>query len=429
MQGPADTLLARALTARQQGHPVQSEICCRQILVHHPQHIGAMVLLAQTLLAGLRACAALGLVRQLVMLQPSEAAHHALMAQVFEGLDSPQDAVAAWSQACRLSGSDPAWHCRLAAVLLKLGRDDEALQALSAVEHRLHPSAIRLQARLLHRLAHTATLRRLLSDVAFAVGQTSDARPVYQLWCELLPDDSAPRHRLVAGSDQSVPARASDGYVTQLFDRYADTFDQKLAALDYRAPQLMAAHLGACVDLPTGQWQVLDAGCGTGLCAPWVRQCARHLTGVDLSGAMVAKARQRGVYDTLVVAEITAYLNACPDACELIASGDTLIYFGDLLPVLVCMAKALRPSGYAVFSLEQALDDIAPTGYRLNASGRYSHSAQHVRHAVAQAGLHLRTLVTETVRTNAGKPVAGLIVVVQRPALVADSLTQSSPVQ
>ena len=38
---------------------------------------------------------------------------------------------------------------------------------------------------------------------------------------------------------------------------------------------------------------MLDAGCGTGLCGPLIAPHARRLVGVDLSGQMLAHARER----------------------------------------------------------------------------------------------------------------------------------------
>lgn len=56
---------------------------------------------------------------------------------------------------------------------------------------------------------------------------------------------------------------------------------------------------------------------------------ARSLTGVDLSPGMLAKARAREAYDRLHEDEITHFL-AANVAFDVIASADTLCYFGDL---------------------------------------------------------------------------------------------------
>ena len=46
-----------------------------------------------------------------------------------------------------------------------------------------------------------------------------------------------------------------------------------------------------------GSRTALDLGCGTGLCGPLVKPRVERLDGVDLSGAMLDRARATGVYD------------------------------------------------------------------------------------------------------------------------------------
>ena len=59
---------------------------------------------------------------------------------------------------------------------------------------------------------------------------------------------------------------------------------------------------------PSKSLDVLDAGCGTGLCGPLVAPYARRLSGVDLSAGMLARAKEKNVYDALVQGELTEYL-------------------------------------------------------------------------------------------------------------------------
>lgn len=209
--------------------------------------------------------------------------------------------------------------------------------------------------------------------------------------------------------------RAADAYVADLFDRYADSFDEALAGLAYRAPALIAEQLAEVAGAPAGQWRALDAGCGTGLCGPLLRPWARHLTGVDLSPGMVDKARQRGSYDELVVAELTAFLTERPASYDLIASTDTLIYFGNLESVLNAAAHALHPVGWLAFTVEQATGETAPNGFRLNQSGRYSHTADYVQRTLTASGLKLRAMAPAALRLEAGEPVAGYVMLAQRP--------------
>jgi predicted TPR repeat methyltransferase len=158
---------------------------------------------------------------------------------------------------------------------------------------------------------------------------------------------------------------------------------------------------------PAKQLDVLDAGCGTGLCGPLIAPYARRLTGVDLSEGMVAHAKEKGVYDALVVSELTSYLDAHPEAFDLIVSADTLVYFGDLSRVAVAAARALRSNGLLIFTLERAVRD--GMDYRLEMHGRYCHAQAYVEEVLCCAGLVPEIRHAE-LRMEAGAPVAGLVV-------------------
>src|SRR5262249_37322411 len=153
---------------------------------------------------------------------------------------------------------------------------------------------------------------------------------------------------------------ASDSYVKVLFDNFASTFDVHLQRLEYRAPELVVETLREN-GLPAGrESDILDAGCGTGLCGTLLRDYARKLVGVDLSAGMLEKARASGRYDELTEGELTAFMRAHPASCDVIASADTLCYFGDLREPAVAAAAALRPGGRFAFSVEMAEVEEAP---------------------------------------------------------------------
>ena len=206
-----------------------------------------------------------------------------------------------------------------------------------------------------------------------------------------------------------MPARASNGFVERTFDSFAASFESKLEQLSYRAPALVAAMLEDAGLEPSKRLDVLDAGCGTGLCGPLVAPYARRLAGVDLSEGMLAHAREKHVYDALTRAELTDYLRDNRGAFDLIVSADTLVYFGDLEGVLAAAAGALRADGLFVFTLERAAGHGAHAGYRLELHGRYSHARAAVERWLAAAGLQSE-IADADLRMESGAPVAGLVI-------------------
>jgi predicted TPR repeat methyltransferase len=203
--------------------------------------------------------------------------------------------------------------------------------------------------------------------------------------------------------------------VRNVFDNYAANFDAHLSRLGYRAPQLLQAAITQVVGEPTAALDILDAGCGTGLCGPLLRPFARRLVGVDLAEAMLAKARERDIYDELSAGELTAFIAARPRSYDVIVSADTLVYFGDLGAVARAAADALRDGGVLAFSLERSAqgNDL---GYRLEDHGRFSHHPDYVRRVLTDARLTVSRIDAETPRNEAGVPVAGLVVVARKPS-------------
>jgi len=255
--------------------------------------------------------------------------------------------------------------------------------------------------------------RDALGVSLYMLGRSSEAVAVYREWLARQPDNPVPRHMLAACGGEAPPPRADDAYVRQVFDGFAASFDELLLKnLDYRAPQVLLAALTDRLDAPQAAFDVLDAGCGTGLCGPLIRPYARRLVGVDLSGGMLEKARQRGGYDELLEAELAAWLQGASPAWDIVLSADTLIYFGDLMPVLSAAHAALRPGGWLAFTLEVLEGD--GDRLELSASGRYRHTRACVERMLSAAGFAGASIAGESLRKELGKQVAGWVVLAQK---------------
>ncbi|HKT27298.1 class I SAM-dependent DNA methyltransferase, partial [Dyella sp.] len=221
------------------------------------------------------------------------------------------------------------------------------------------------------------------------------------------------RHMLAACGAAEAPSRAADDYVREVFDAFAESFDEQLLKnLNYRAPQVLAEALGGVLPSATGKLDILDAGCGTGLCAPLLRPYAKLLMGVDLSGGMVDKARLRGGYDELEVAELTGYLRAQLGVYDIVFSADTLVYFGELQDVLAASHDALRPGGWLAFTVEAA--EGGDDRVDLSPSGRYQHTRSYVERVLEATKFSHVNMSTDTLRKEGGQPVIGWVVLAQR---------------
>jgi predicted TPR repeat methyltransferase len=328
-----------------------------------------------------------------IALEPRHANAHNNLGVVLRAGGRLADAEASYRTAIRLDPEHADAYHNLGVLLNASKREREAALCFSKV--------ITLQPR------HPEA-RRLLALAYSNLGETEKAVEIFEEWLADEPDDPIARHLLAACSGRDVPARACDAFVEQTFDSFAASFDAKLAKLLYRAPMLVAAMLEG---EPRGELDVLDAGCGTGLCGPLVAPFARRLVGVDLSAQMLAQAAARDVYDELVRGELTAYAERATAAFDVVVSADTLVYFGALDAVVAAFAAALRPGGRVVFTVEE----LPGTGYELSPNGRYRHARPYVEHVLASVGLRAEVVAAE-LRLEAGEPVAGLVVRGTKPA-------------
>ena len=253
----------------------------------------------------------------------------------------------------------------------------------------------------------------MLGLAYYHLGQMEAAAQVYRDWLELEPDNPVARHRLAACLREGTPTRVSDAYVEATFDAFAPTFDAHLRALGYQGPELLREALAAIGGMPSSE-RVLDAGCGTGLCAETLRPLARQLHGIDLSSAMLARAYQRALYDRLEKGELTAFMNNQRHAYELVAAADSFNYFGELFPVFEAAANTLVPGGVLAFTIEDGAGQCGERGWHLAMHGRYVHDARTVIEWLDLAGFELLASRQAPLRRELGEDVLGWVFTARR---------------
>jgi predicted TPR repeat methyltransferase len=334
-----------------------------------------------------------------IALEPRHANAHNNLGVLLRSQDRKAEAEAAYRKAVELEPEYvEAWH-NLGMLLGSMNRRREAVLC---------------QCRVTTLCRHHAEARRLLAMSYCVLGEVDKAVELFKEWVELEPDNPIARHMLAAVSGHNVPPRAADECVEAMFDRFAENFETILLDnLAYRAPKIVAALLEDSGRRPAKTLDVLDAGCGTGLCGPLLAPYARRLTGVDLSARMLERAKDKQVYDELVKGELTALLRSRPAAFDVIVSADTLVYFGALEGAVAAGAAALRPGGVLIFTLEELVDG-GGSDYRLETHGRYTHSRHYVDRLLRQACLE-PTIVHAELRFESGLAVAGLAVRAHKP--------------
>lgn len=185
--------------------------------------------------------------------------------------------------------------------------------------------------------------------------------------------------RLEGKARRSIP----EEHVRDLFDQYADHFDHHLLELQYRVPQEIGRMLTEGLNSSAlKSMSVLDLGCGTGLIGEILKGDVACMQGVDISPSMIQKAKEKGVYQSLEVAEIFEYLSRNSLKQDLIIAADVLVYFGDLDPLFNLLKTQMKPNSDFIFSVENETD--GGEKYRFQSSGRFTHNHKYVKSIVTE---------------------------------------------
>lgn len=421
--------LALGLRHHQAGDLPQAEQLYRQVLASDPHHGEALQLLGLLALQSGRPAAGIEYLRQVLRLDPNCAEAHFNLGSALRVQGQTDEAIASYQQALALRASDARTHANLGHALRERGRFPEAIDHYK-ISLRLDPNQARVhrnlgalfgeqgllvEAETYFRSAVQLDPNDVKTHLALARTLGEQGRHEEALACcgqamRLHPDNPATRFALAALTGAGRPQTAPREYVLDLFDHYTGVFDAHLLnKLGYRGPQLLRAAVGDLAGPNT--LDILDLGCGTGLCGEAFRDLARTLTGVDLSARMLAQARARGPYHRLIEGDLLGALNAGPESYDLILASDVFIYVGDLSAVFPAARRALRPGGRFVLLVEAHEGE----GFVLRTTMRFAHSLAYLRDLTRSAGLIELSVTKAAFRKERGQDVEGYVVVLGCP--------------
>ena len=109
-----------------------------------------------------------------------------------------------------------------------------------------------------------------------------------------MPDESLTAAYSISGPEDCL----------RVYGKWAETYDSGFALdMDYQLP----AHVASAFLAAGGEGPVLDVGAGTGLLAVALSNLGftEEIDGLDLSPSMLARAGEKGIYRSLVQADIT----------------------------------------------------------------------------------------------------------------------------
>jgi predicted TPR repeat methyltransferase len=305
------------------------------------------------------------------------------------------EALRIYRQAILMNPDDADLSYNLGNLLRTVGQNEKAISFYEHA-HRLNPKDPDI-------LINLAPLYRS--------GQKHEAaRQCYEKILQLDPEN-ATAHYFVSALSGKTPARAPAGYVTELFDQYAPTYDQHMnKVLKYRAPELLRNLLLNYAPTRGRRFLTCDLGCGTGRSMDALNHLISEVDGYDLSPVMLQHAAAKNIYRQLIAGDCIETLAAASTSYELFVAADFLPYIGALDPLLEVIREKAKSSSFLVFSTEFQERGESP---RLLTTGRYQHSLAYMQSRLQAHSMRLRAFQVATLRLQSAEPIQGGIYLVE----------------
>jgi len=327
---------------------------CEALIAQARGGVLTRVALGRGLVAAGRASEAIDVLREASLLSPNTAEVVLAFGEALAAADALPTAIAEFQRAARLAPNDgrPQW--AIAKLWLAAGEPEKAEAA---------------------------------SLVAFELGGIED-----DALCALRADVERIRSA----------ARADAGYVRHLFNQFAADYDTRMRSqLGYAGPAILRTLAASLVD-PDAKFDILDLGCGTGLCGLTFKPAARRLVGVDLSPKMIDVARGLAIYDRLIEADVEALPANVAGPFDMAVAADVLVYLGDLDRLFGEVRSRLNDNGLWLFTTERG----EATDFERGPKRRYRHSDSYLRRLADVHGFEVASLIECVTRYEAGVPVA-----------------------
>ncbi|MEQ8710817.1 MAG: tetratricopeptide repeat protein [Rhodospirillales bacterium] len=295
-------------------------------------------------------------------------------------MDQPATAVDCFRRALGVIPDHPMISCNLGLALGHAGRHDAAAGVLTDLTERRDapaeafdhlsaiaalrgdmPGAEAAQLAGIDRFADRARSHLLLARLRSTTGDREGAAEAFRQCLRLDPENREAAFVLSTMGEGETPETPPDEFYAGLFDYYADFFEWHLKEkLGYCGHDLIRASVEGTLGPGQGALEVLDVGCGTGLCGAAVEPWARAIDGMDFAPKMIRQATRRGLYRQLEACSALDFLKRTDCRYDLVVAADVFGYIGNPLPLMTAVRSRLKAGGHFCFTAE--LGDVARFG-------------------------------------------------------------------
>ena len=336
--------------------------------------------------------------RRALDFEPNMPEVHNNLGNIYKNQDQLVEAEACYRRALLLRPDSVEVYCNLGGVLRSLKKFQEAIEN--------YRKALDLSP------AFKAAFEGL--GICYTeLGERDQAITYFNRYLELDPgDNNEVKLRLARLNAGEIPKRYPAGVMLTTYEKKAQNWDadSQRPGMEFLGPRHVREMLEELKLPQARQLDVLDIGCGTGVCGEYLRGYARHLEGVDLSPHMLAQAQKKTYYNKLECTDAIGYMQGCQRMFDLIVASGVLILFGDLAPIFQAATRLLKPGGVFVFTLYRSESEAVMVRHNLH----FAHSADYVRETAESADLQIVLLEQEVHEYDLGEPQPGWIVALRK---------------
>ncbi len=191
----------------------------------------------------------------------------------------------------------------------------------------------------------------------------------------------------------TIPRVIAEDY----FDGLAYDYDFMQEAAGYRGHTLTHQLLSTEFDKYTKYRDLLDLGCGTGLCGGLFTDRISNIVGVDISNVMLDMAYNRidkygvKIFNKLLHQDMRDYLAETTQPFDVVLCINVLQHVGDLSGLFIAIDRVMKPGGFFALTF-QSYPQAGNFGM-IPAIQRFGHAPDYIAGLAQQAGF-------ETVRTG-----------------------------
>lgn len=295
---------------------------------------------------------------QAILIKPDFAKAYIYLGIIFHAQGKLQEAINANNKVLSILPNNAGAFNNIGTILKEQGKLEEAIVAFK--------KSLALDPKI-------AETHNNIANTLKDLGKVEEAIVSFNRVLAINPDHAEAKHLLssLTGEKNSSAPRE---YVENLFDGYAENFDQSLLEnLNYDIPRIIT-ELAVKEHGSGSLGSILDLGCGTGLTGVKIKEFCSNLEGVDLSNEMLNQARKTDVYDRLDHVDIVEYLSSFDLDFDYFISTDVFIYVGELSEIFRLIKIRNKKPGKLIFSTEHTEMD----GFHIETSARYSHSKSYI---------------------------------------------------